>query len=253
MIRKRYLRKTLLAAVVFCIVPLYLTMVLREGDLNHFLLYSVGGGSFSSLSGVQTLLLIFIPPIVLYFLLSDFLSCDFDAMAIYIFTRAPKPMKYLNRKILYLVGCIAGYTCLSVLATVCIGLIGGYSADGFHFSLFIGEVVLFFLQNLMMVGLIQVLSLRIKSHYSFLTVSSISIVSVLIVPFLKGSVQKVIYFVHPLCQGFYAWHQEAIPYLEETMGVLPSFPVFYSVLYLLLLLVLEYFLLYQTIKHADFV
>ena len=169
MIRKQYLWKVFLATAAYVFLP-YWAALLRHGEnLNEFILYVLGGKIFSPLNN---------PPVLL-FLFSDFISGDFEAMAVYILTRAPRPMRCFGPKLLYLAGCIALYSVLGAAASLCAGLASGASPEGFNWRMFTVEVILFFLNNLMLVGLVSISALKTGSFYAFLAVVALYVVSVL--------------------------------------------------------------------------
>ena len=65
---------------------------------------------FSPLNNPPVLLFAFIPTVLLLFLFSDFISGDFEAMAVYILTRAPRPMHCFGPQTAVPGGCIALYS-----------------------------------------------------------------------------------------------------------------------------------------------
>lgn len=246
MVRKMYLRRTLLSSFIFCIMPLSMAVVFREKEINTVIRASMGGEVYSPLTMVYFLLVSFTPAILFLFLFSDFFSSDFEAMSVYVFTRAGTPFKYLMRKTLYLIGCVFGYTAINTaLCFVISGLAGGLSEADFKTAA--GSVMLFFLNSLMLAGLVSTISMAVKSHYSFLIIAVLYMISVLTGVYLPENIQGVLVKVNPFLQGFYAWHHN-----PPVAGLLqPS--VWISVIYMAVVLFLDLFLFYQYVKRCDFI
>lgn len=246
MVRKMYLRRTLISSIIFCILPLYMVVTFREKEINTVIRVSMGGEVYSPLTMVYIILIFFTPTILFLFLFSDFFSSDFEAMEVYVFTRAGNPFKYLMRKTLYLIGCVFGYTVINTaLCFVISGLAGGLSETDFKTAA--GSVLMFFLNSLMLAGLVSTLSMAVKSHYSFLLISVLYMLSVLTGVYLPENIQGVLVKINPFLQGFYAWHDN-----PPVAGLLqPS--VWISVIYMAAVLFLDFFLFYQYVKRCDFI
>lgn len=250
MIRKKYMWKAFLSAGVFCLLLLTVVVGYRKRDLNQIMFYCMGGGAFVSDGFLQTMLLGLIPSVFVLFLFSDYLSCDFDSMAAYVFTRTNRYGAYFVQKLFYLAACLLVYTLLCVLCSFLIGLPFGVTVQNLDHTHLAWEASLFFLQYFTLIFLINLLSLKAEPHHSFFIVTFLYIASVLITPFLSGDAQEILYYINPLGQGIYAWRREAAVFLEQ--GACGLAPVWYSYAYFGVFLVLEGFLLYRFVKKADF-
>lgn len=246
MVRKIYLQRTLLSSLIFCIMPLSMAVIFREKEINTVIRASMGGEVYSSLTMVYFMLVSFAPAVLFLFLFSDFFSSDFEAMAVYVFTRAGNPFKYLIRKTLYLIGCVFGYTVINTaLCFVISGLAGGLGETDLKTAA--GSALLFFLNSLMLAGLVSTLAMVIKSHYSFLLITVLYMLSVLTGIYFPENIQVVLCNANPFLQGFYAWHYN--PPVSSLFQ--PS--VYFSVIYLTVILFLDFFLFYQYVKRCDFI
>lgn len=246
MIRKQCLWRVFFASLSFNILPFYVVLVLKMDNMTGLFLFSMGGELFSPLSSIQSLLTSFTPSLILFFSLSDFFSSDFEAMAVYIFTRSVNPMKYLVRKILYLIVCVGVYTILNSFFCFVLGMIFGLPTSNINISTLLGCMLLFFLNHLLLVGLINLLSIQIKSHYAFFLISALYMVGILIFLFLNQNTQKIVYYLIPFFHGFYAWHGES-----SAFHLL--FSLSFSVVYLVAMLLLECVIFYKYVKRYDFI
>lgn len=144
MIRKKYMWKAFLSAGVFCLFLLTVVAGHRTQDLNQILFYCMGGGAFRPGGFVQAMLLGLIPSVFLLFVFSDYLSCDFDSMAIYVFTRTNRYGAYFGRKLFYLAACLLVYTLMCVLFSILIGLPFGVTVLNLDYVHLVREASLFF-------------------------------------------------------------------------------------------------------------
>lgn len=241
-----------MTAAVYGFLPCWAALLRHGENLNEFILYVLGGKIFSPLNNPPVLLFAFIPTVLLLFLFSDFISGDFEAMAVYILTRTPRPMRCFGPKLLYLAGCIALYSVLGAAASLCAGLASGASPEGFNWRMFTVEVILFFLNNLMLVGLVSISALKTGSFYAFLAVAALHVISILAAAFSSGFLKELFCYANPFCQGVYAWHDEASAGFYEPHGKTVFPPAFYSAVYLLLVAGVEYLALRHYLKRADF-
>ena len=118
--------------------------------------------------------------------------------------------------------------------------------------MFTVEVILFFLNNLMLVGLVSISALKTGSFYAFLAVVALYVVSVLTATFSSGFLKELFVMPTRFVKGIYAWHEEASAGFYEPHGKTVFPPAFYSAVYLLLIAGVEYLALRHYLKRADF-
>lgn len=254
MVRKKHIFRSFLVALIFSLELLYILVTLNICDINQVVFLSLGGGLLDSKSSPQSLIIFFIPFLFLFFLFSDFLSCDFDKMAVYVFTRTSKYLKYIHKKYLYLALCILLYTILCITFSLILGFCFGSSMNDLDMKLIINAGVLSFLQNFLIILCMNLLTLKIQPQYSFLLVSFIFLLFVFLTLFSNKAMKDILFYTNPFGQGFFAWHKESIYLIKDVEEIKKAqLPILYSYFYLVIIIWLEYLLLYKSIKRADFI
>lgn len=233
----------LLGGIVFafCIGGFALGWVNPSEPYYEYLFLAGYGGIPLPLDGgeyIRLLLVSLVPQIFLIFILANYMLDDFNICSVYIFTRTNQKKTWFARKCISLFFLVALYYALQFAMLFLLGrAMGGLTVFDPTTLLYIviNELLLLVLLGFIYVLAVNLLSLKVGINYAFLSIVLLATLSSAFVLTLKSSV--TLKFI-PLSQVMFIWHdsEKLVLYRDFIGDYLPHFTIFFSLLYLLVII-----------------
>ncbi len=247
---RKYASRISVIELISLLPTLYIIGSTKSKPASYSVYALLSGVLLNSKFGIFTMLFALLPTLLLVFCLVEYIQDDYSTCCVYIFTRTESRFKWFAKKAVSLFAWIIIFYlfefCLLFIAIKANGVTVDFAAT---LAIFAWTLLFNTLTMFMFLLPMNLFAVKAGSVISYFTGIGIYLLLLCTAMYVSPVISRLL----PISQGMYAWHQTPWAAQQNFMNIspLPGFNVWFSLIYLIIVIAIEIIICMFMIKRMD--